>query len=303
MPVVHTKLNDFEIKPKIKNPDPPPSKIRWGDFIPNYRPLCLLCAKRNSGKTTVWCESVENTADADTIIWIFSPTAEGDPTVNHMVDTMRERGNIVNIFSSLKVGKDDALYNIVDELCKDMKKKKEKKEKAVIPVKELTVFDKRRELLANPKEDRLKLQIAEEKIKKKKKKKLMAPTHIFVIDDLSSHLRYSLGIHELCKNGRHIHAAIYISFQYKNDLPPSCWTQCQFFFCFRHLDHEKLQDIYKELGLRGITFEQFLEIYYDATYEPENPTPEEEAKRPFLLINVEKSTFRKNFSEQLEWKN
>jgi hypothetical protein len=218
----------------------------------------------------VIAEILKKTSDKKTTFWLFVPTSRVDESWKTIIQLLEDRGNTVNVFDSIMEGK----TNLLDEIVADLSVGEEppKKEEPVkAPVK--IMFD-----------------IPEsEKKKYEYKPKKLAAQHIFVFDDISQELK-NPALLALLKKSRHLKAAVYVSSQYVNDLPPQALKQLSYFLCFRSMTHDKLEHIHRMLDL-AIDIEKFVNIYDYATKEPYN----------FLYCDMKNQTFRKNFSKELNF--
>lgn len=293
MVVKETKINNCSVKPLIPITTLDTNKIKGGKLIDVVSNITLLCAKRNSGKTTAVAKLALETTSKKTIFWIFTPTYNRDDTWIELIKRLKNRGNTVNVFGSIFENKKDILYQIVKSLLAD-----EEDEPAPL-TKKPQIMGNPLQMMGRPMRNHFGLpekpkpepKPKEPKVYKPKKE---APEHIFIIDDLATQLSRSVGVEEICKNGRHLKMSIYISFQYKNDLPPGCWTQATYLMIFQHISREKLKEMYLILNLHNCTLEQFYELYDYAT------TPTGSDKKPFLYIDVNNSSFKKSFNKRIE---
>jgi hypothetical protein len=122
--------------------------------------------------------------------------------------------------------------------------------------------------------------------KKERKPKKLGCEYIFIFDDLGSDLRHA-SITQLCKVSRHYKAKLIFSSQYLHDLQNSAIKNIDVCLIFKSFNKEKLLILFEGLDL-GCTFEQFVEMYHDATYTPFN----------FLYVDCREGTFRKNFDQE-----
>lgn len=264
-------INKVKIKPLITTDHWDPKKVKFGSVFPNPYNTTFLVAKRKSGKTNVLGEILDKQPNKKTVIWLFCPTTNVDSTYKIIIDKLRNKGNLVNIFDGIMDGKTNRLDKIIEGLVnvdvEDDEKTNVKKEKKLI-------CD----------------EIEEEKEKKERKPKKMSPEHIFVFDDLSHELK-NPSLYKLLKNGRHIKASVYLSFQYPNDLLPQGWKQCDYALCFKSFSDDKLEHIHKHMDL-SIDLDKFIDIYQHVMRDD---------KYDFLYIDVRNQKYRKNFNRELRY--
>lgn len=259
-----------DIKPLITGLGNDPDKVRFGSVFSNPYNTTFLCAKRKSGKTSVLAEILGKQPGKKTCIWIFCPTTEVDDSWKAILKKLDDKGTLYNVFDSIMDGKVNQLDKIINTLVKS----DDEPEEPIKPVKKLIKCD----------ED-------EFEEKKERKEKKIAPEHIFIFDDLSHELK-NPAIYKILKNGRHIKASVYLSFQYPNDLLPQGWKQCDYCLCFKSFSDDKLEHIHKHMDL-SIDFKKFKELY-DYVMK--------DGKYDFLFIDVRNQLFRKNFNKKLDFK-
>ena len=297
--ITETKINNVKVKSMIPKTHIDASDVKGGQLLGDPFNVTFLCSKRKSGKTTVVAKIALETTSKKTIFWIFSPNAKTDPTMIAYIDKLKNRGNSVNIFPSLMNGKEDILQTIVDALLEE-----DEEEEVKVPEKfkrpdERTISINTGTPVVPVKEFKKDGEIEVEKVKKTKyKPKKIAPDYCIIIDDLATQLNKTHGgLANICFNGRHLRMSIYISFQYKNQLPPALWANGTYLFFFKNLSKEKLEDVYKAVDLHGATLSEFLDIYHYATGHAMSDT-----EKPFLLCDVNNGIYRKNFDKKIEYK-
>lgn len=268
-------LNNITVKPLVDANVLDETKIRGGKFFKEIYNVTYLCSRRKSGKTSVLAEIMKKTTDKKTTFWLFVPTHKIDPSWIQIIDTLRDRGNTVNVFDSFMSGK----TNILDEIVADLSSPPEEEEKPSASISLLNITSIQPSIV-RPK-------ATEEKRKYEYKPKKLAPLHCFVIDDNSQELK-NPALMSLCKKSRHLKASVYISSQYCNDLMPGVLKQLSYFICFRSMTRDKLEHIHRQLDL-SIDIEKFYDIYDFATKDEYN----------FLYIDMRNQTFRKNFNKEL----
>lgn len=273
--ITEKTLNNIVIKPLVDANVLDETKIRGGKLFKEIYNVTYLCSRRKSGKTSVLAEIMKKTTDKKTTFWLFVPTHKIDPSWIQIIETLRDRGNTVNVFDSFMEGK----TNILDEIVADLSSPPEEEEKPSASTSLLNITSIQPSIL-RPK-------AIEEKRKYEYKPKKTAPLHCFAVDDNSQELKNS-ALMSLCKKSRHLKASVYISSQYCNDLMPGVLKQLSYFICFRSMTRDKLEHIYRQLDL-SIDLEKFYDIYDFATKDEYN----------FLYIDMRNQTFRKNFNKEL----
>ena len=263
-----TLKNIKDIKPIIVGGGYDADKVRFGQVFANPYNTTFLCAKRKSGKTSVLATILEKTSNKHTIFWIFCPTTNIDDSWKMILKNLEDKGCVVNVFDSIMEGKRNQLNEIIDSLSKASEDDSEAPQKIVKKL----IYDGQ-----------------DEPEKKERKSRKISPEHIFVCDDISHELK-NPALYKLLKNGRHLKASVYLSFQYPNDLLPQGWKNCEYAICFKSFSQDKLEHIHKHLDLT-IQMEKFIELYNyvmkDRGYD-------------FLFIDVKNEKFRKNFNKKLE---
>lgn len=304
MNITEEKVNNIIIKPLVRQPPVQIEDIKGGDLLPIPDGVSYYCGARGEGKTVVFCNMALRTSNKGTHIWYFSPTAESDETVLKFKDILGKRGNCINSFTSLRDpdGTDYLLdiYTRLNQYEIDLKKKENEEdeddwEEIIIPAVETEsvggiVMRKDEEVIRRKKRKKRK---PKKKLKRKKTK--IAPKHLFIIDDLSTFLHLP-GLDVLIKNGRHIHASIYISFQYKNDLPPDLWGNCNYIFLFSDMSEDKLLEIYKTTKIPKIVFYKLYALYQHAINTSKS-------RKPFFMIDKARGLFKRDINTNLKIEN
>jgi hypothetical protein len=267
--IKESKISNIgDIKPVVNAVGNDPSKIKFGNVFADPYATTFLTAKRKSGKTSVLAEILKKQGGRKTCYWIFCPTHEVDSSWIEILKNLREKNNVVNVFESIMDGKVNQLDKIINSLVHVEQDEPNPKTKIKKLIKD---YDEE-----------------EDEIKKPRKEKKIAPDHIFVFDDISHELK-NPAIYKLLKNGRHIKSAVYISFQYPNDVQPQGWKNCSYALCFKSFSDDKLEHIHKHMDLT-IPFEKFKDIY-DYVHKDD--------KYDFLYIDVRNQNYRKNFNKEL----
>lgn len=131
-------------------------------------------------------------------------------------------------------------------------------------------------------------QEVEDNYDKLKKSKFCYPLHILIFDDFPQILKLRW-LSSFIKTNRHLRWIVLIWSQYYNDLEPMIRCNLNYLILYNDIPLNKLKTIYDE-KIRWMTFERFLEIYYETTKETYN----------FLYINTDNmNDIRKNFNIQI----
>lgn len=260
--------NIRDIKPLITGVGSDPSKVKFGSVFSNPYNTTFLCAKRKSGKTSVLAEILDKTSNKKTVFWIFCPTTNIDESWKAILKKLNEKGCVVNVFDSMMDGKVNQLNEIIDTLAKGDEEEEQK------PVKKL------KKLICDG--------AIEDESKPERKPRKLSPEHIFCLDDISHEMK-NQALYKLLKNGRHLKASVYLSFQYPNDLLPMGWKNCEYAICFKSFSEDKLEHIHKCLDLT-IPLEKFVDIYKYVM---------KDNKYDFLFVDVKNEKYRKNFNKIL----
>jgi hypothetical protein len=241
--------------------------VRGSDYIETCFANVMLCAKKNSGKTTVIYNILKACAGPKTTIVAFVATLHKDPSWAAIQKHFEDKGIAFIGHTSLKEDGVDLLKDLVQELEKPEEKKEFKEE---IPAAVLS-FD---EPPKSPAE------------KKERKDRFQTPEYIFILDDLSDEMG-SPSVTALLKKNRHFRCKVILSSQYLNDLSKPARKQIDVWVLFKSLSKEKLETVYSDADL-SISFDDFMKMYHEAT----------EDEFGFLYIDTRREKFRKNFNEE-----
>ena len=233
-------INNERVKPvKLNKIDP--KNVKGGKLFEELYANIFICAKKKSGKSTVVFNILKKCVGKDTRIVIFSATVNKDPTYRAMVNHFEEKGNTVITYTSIKEGNQDNLNTIV-EMLRDPDEVEEEEEES---------------------DEGVPFLITDETLKKKRKRKprkpkYVAPEIIFVLDDLSTELRFpSIGM--LLKSNRHYKSKVILSSQYVHDMKPESMMQLDYVLLFGGHTLEKLEIVHKKSDL-SIPFDVFVQM-------------------------------------------
>lgn len=110
------------------------------------------------------------------------------------------------------------------------------------------------------------------------------PRVLLIIDDLSDELRRGKNIETLYKRNRHSQIITIVGSQSIGDLSPKALANLDYVLLWGGLPDKSLEEVYKKIN-KAVSYEDFLQIYRDATAQKYN----------FLFIDVWGKTFQKNF--------
>ena len=261
-------INNERVKPvKLNKIDP--KNVKGGKLFGELYANIFICAKKRSGKSNLVYNIIKKCADKNTRIVIFSATVNKDQVYKAMIDWLENRGNTVITYTSIKEGGTDNLTNIMEILREpDEVEGGEEESDEGVP-----------------------FMITDETVKKKRKRKprkpkYVAPEIIFVLDDLSTELRYP-SVANLLKTNRHYKSKVILSSQYIHDAKIESIMQLDYLILFGGHTVDKLELFHKRTDL-SLSFEVFLKMYEIAT-----------AKRySFFYIDVRNEEYRVNFNNR-----
>jgi len=261
------QINDVTIKPlpMIGGGDTRP--VKGSELFPELYANIFLCAKKNSGKSSVVSRIIDECSGRDTKILAFVSTIFKDNAWLQIAALCEKRKLYFEPHTSLKEEGVDLLEMFLKEQAVPPEPDRGK---GVKPPKNI--------LLVDPDSDE------EDEPKRKKKEKYIAPEWIIVLDDLSTELK-TKSVVSLLKKNRHLKAKVIVSSQYINDLAPESRKQIDTWLIFGSQNEEKLEVIYKDADIH-VSYEEFHEMYKVATKEDYS----------FLYVDNRHNEFRRNFN-------
>jgi hypothetical protein len=240
-----------------------------------------LCAKKNSGKTTVIYNIINRCAGRDTIVIAFVSTLHNDANWGAIKNLCDDKGIPFVGYTSLV---DEEGVDQLQALVKSLQDKAGEEKKEDAP--DAPTTDAKRApfpcmgLTSEPEPEADK--------KKPRKTPYRAPEYIIVLDDLSDELKKK-SVATLLKKNRHFKCKVIISSQWLNDLPPSGLGQMNLVCLFRGFSIEKLGEFHSKARL-AIPLQEFIDLYKDATAE----------EYGFLYIDMDNNVYRKKFDRCYE---
>jgi hypothetical protein len=283
MPLDKIKINSLEVKaaPKyggMDNKPPRGSKLFSEPFANIY-----LSAKKKSGKTSNIFFILQRILGPETKLIIFCSTVHKDASWIFMVKYFKMKGIDVETHTSLKEEGVDLLQELVHDLENEQEESDEEDEE---PDPKEVLKQKGEGIIAAVLKHNLPVLQGDGDKVKKRKSRYLERKYVIVLDDLSTELK-TKSLVGLLKKNRHFQSSILVSSQYLNDLDPQSRKQIDYWLIYKGATEEKLETIYKDADI-SIPFEEFKEIYQDATEEPYN----------FLYVDVRNDQFRKNYNEK-----
>ena len=258
-PVVHLALESHQ--------------ILGYDYFPTLYSNIYICSRRRSGKTTLIYNILKHCVNKRTNVVFFCSTIHRDTTYKLILEMLEKRGINVMTYDHFLNGKENLLTGIIEELNNDLEAKEQEKIK-----KDNDKLDPKPILHLFPKDEPTE--------RKERKPKKLSPEYVFIFDDLGNDLRHA-SITQLFKTSRHYKAKVIVSSQYIHDLSNSCIKNLDYTLIFKSFNREKLLVLFEALDL-SIDFEQFEQLYLDATAKPFN----------FLYVDSRDNTYRRNFNRE-----
>ena len=265
------KINDIAVKPIIQNKLHKDDVLGY-DYFPTLYSNIYICSKRKSGKTTLIYNILKHCTDKKTNVVFFCSTIHRDATYKKILEMLEKKGVNTIVYDHFIDGKENVLTTMLNEMNNDLEAKETTKKPKGNELVGWGYFDKE--------------EVEEKKEIKEKKPKKLGCEYIFIFDDLGSDLR-NASITQLCKVSRHYKAKLIFSSQYLHDMSNSAIKNLDVCLIFKSFNREKLLVLFEGLDL-GCSFDQFVEMYKDATHEPFN----------FLYVDCREGTFRRNFNQE-----
>lgn len=263
------KINSLKVN-VYKEKKEKPKKILGSEIVgDNLYWNCCLIASKNSGKTNLIWNILDNVASKKTTLIFFVGTIHQDDTYIKMLKHFREKDIKCVAYDSIFVNKINILNSFIDELKQLSLQKKEKAEKAGVEKDEFKPI--------NVDDDEI--------VEYKKKDKKESPAYIMIFDDLAEQVKY---VEPLSKIHRHLEVSVLTSSQYIHDFEKPFMVQQDIIILFPSFSLEKIKYIYENAALK-LTLEQLTEMYKYATANPYN----------FLFIDRSRDQYRHNFDELL----
>jgi hypothetical protein len=262
------EINDFKIS-KIRLPERDEKKIRGGELLPLYSNT-FICAKKNSGKTTVIFNILKKCVDKNTIVDLFVSTIEKDRSWIQILEFLKKKNVRFNAhMSSNDDNGRDLIKDIIDQpvVFSDDDESDAEESRGLMYIS-----------VDRPQENAKPVKRRSNKITQKR---------IVILDDIGNELKKP-SIDQLLKVNRHLHSKVILSSQYLNDLSPQARRQIDVWLLFNGCKREKLLTVMRDCDTH-LEYPLFEQVYKFATSEKYN----------FLYIDCHNSKFRKNFNQEL----
>lgn len=260
-------MSSLEIE-TIKTPKINPKMILGYDMFPSLYANIFLCARKNSGKTTVIWNILKHRANKKSKVLIFSCTCDKDANWLFIREWLSSKEIEHQCFTDLEM-----LPSIIKQIENDNENENPKPTEEKEPtIEELFPF------------------IAKEVIKEQKPPKPkgpISPEYFFIFDDMSSMLRGE-EISSVVKKNRHLKSEVIVSSQYPTDLNTPARNQIDYWILFKGHPLKQLETMFTAMNL-DITFEEFLEMYHAAT----------SLDHGFLYVDKNNCKFRINFTTEI----
>ena len=278
------KINREKVKP-ITVSQFDSSKVKGANLFPEPYSNIFLLAKKKSGKTSVINKIVQKCTDKNTKFVIFCSTVHRDATWKHITKYLKDRGNDVQLYTSIKEEGQDMLADILKELKEksqqealEQEKEAEKQDEQPVErpdLEHIKIYDSENE--EEPNEN-----------KKPRKPKKLSCEMMFILDDLGESTRAS-SVAELITTNRHYKAKVVISAQYPNFILPNVIKNLDYLLIFGKNKIDKIKYIHAQVDM-SISFPTLVKLYKDATAQKYN----------FLWVETASENMRKNFNEQYD---
>ena len=277
-------------------------------FFPMSQPNIALIAKKKSGKSNLIYHLMRNIVGKKTKIYIFCSTANRDPTWKQMIKELENKGNDVEVYTSLYTtrmnGKRKQNVNRLEELVnswideeKPKRKKKKTKggskdEKRITNVfqRKITFSDLPEHHIAHtlfPNKEEPRKEKEKEPEKGRQRGGRIYSDKIIIFDDLSEQIKDPM-IPALLKKNRHYKATCIVSSQFPNDITPSARSQFDIVMAWAGHNANKVEVI-RRMCDTDLDEDEFYKVYKEATNEPYS----------FLYANCRDNELWKRFDQRL----
>jgi hypothetical protein len=267
------QINNYKIS-KIHLPSIDEKVIKGGDLLPLYSNT-FICAKKNSGKTTVIFNLIRKCIDRDTVVHMFVSTIEKDRSWLQIVAYLKKKGIQYHAHMSIVDNNgNDLIRNIIDQPINFSDDDDGDDDDGHVKQKSYSFI-------------RINEQKQDNTTMRRKKRKL-AQKQIIILDDIGNELKKP-SIDQLLKINRHLRSKVILSSQYLNDLSPQARRQIDIWLLFNGCKKEKLLTIMRDCDTH-LDYHIFEQMYKFATDEKYN----------FLYIDCHNSKFRRNFNQEID---
>lgn len=272
------KINNQEVKVIKLDKQIDKRPARGHETISECFANIFICARKNSGKTSVVNHILEQCAGPKTKIIAYVSTLDKDPSWSAIRKKFKDRfigyTSIIDEDSG-----EDILGDFVRERILEAKEEREKKDQRDEEHDAMKGFGPIDHNIIDFGGG------SKEIIEKKGKYKELE--YIIIFDDMSSDLK-NRNIAPLLKRNRHFKCKTIISSQNFSDLTPESRRQIDIFIVFGGFSKIYLEKLYAE-ALISIPLDVFIDIYHEATKE----------QYSFLLIDTRNNQFRIKFDKEI----
>ena len=260
-------INNQKVKPIKKLEDDIPVK-GYELFSEPYANI-FICARKNSGKTTLLNHIIQQCAGRKTKVIICSSTADKDASMLHIIKELERRK-----LNHIVLDGDDVL-DVIDSITGVDEDGEEKEPEVYMPT-----ISTIAPCQPKPKTERK---------REPKKPKKVIPELMLIFDDTDSQILRSPKLNFWLKRNRHYKSKTIISSQYFLDLSTSGRRNLDNLILYGGIASDELAKIYKSVCL-SIPYEQFEKLYHIAT----------EKKYHFLYIDLRNCKYRINFDKEFK---
>src|SRR6185437_8753480 len=114
-----------QIVKAIPLPDEDTRPIKGEDLCPHLYGNIFLCAKKNSGKTSVVFKLMKECCNKNTIIYVFCSTVYKDKNWIEIRKHFEKKGMDIDVFTSLNEDGVDQLQKLIDQLSAEAKEEEQ----------------------------------------------------------------------------------------------------------------------------------------------------------------------------------
>lgn len=281
-------VNNFAVQPLIENS----KHVSRNSLFKAKQPLILIASKKNSGKTTLVGNILEN------IICHYPQQLETiEEIVNQRVtclndsfdDTPKYKRRCTFIIFSATINKDPVWNEILDMIASSgcgclIEPSTFDDQGRDLVTKTLSDLDRVVNFDEPPSDDPLQKSIDD------MLKPLANDEYVWIFDDLATELKKNTSIDMLTNNMRHFRIRhLIMSSQNAKDFSLKQWGNADNIIVFKKLQPSRIKHIYENSAV-SIPFKNFENVYSQAT----------DGKHNFLMIDVNNEKFYKNFNQRFK---
>ena len=174
-------INKAKVQP-IQKEEVPIDKIKGNELFPCLYNNIFICARKNSGKTTLIFNIIKQCCDKNSTVIIFSGTHYSDSSYQYIKDYMKYKKIPSMFFDSINNGKINQLEEVISGIkAEDIPDDKEPTIEEKKSREEIQKMKHVQRILGNEEKEQVE--------KKPRKPKKICPKYLIIFDDLSSELR------------------------------------------------------------------------------------------------------------------